>query len=328
MHDELNALSSELDRVATHGVSLTAHFDKFGYDAHIKTYDEDSPHGSGAGTPRSSFSGTTRGGDDGSSIGGGPERGFATPLKLFKVPVVRQYFHKGVLWRSSGAEEVMSFELFVDLLYVGIMQITGDAAAEHPSAYHLLQFVVTFLLSWKIWNDMALIVSWFETDDIVQRLSILFLLACLFGQTTNVTESFEHTWPTLIGFYIAARLFMAAYLLMIALFVPMIRGIMAFYITTMLIGVALWIGTIHIEYPNQLALIFVALAFDIWGQASYILLMVVCERAGPRAKAWFDRAFEFYPAINIEHRTERMNAFVSLVFGTVHLFPYPSIPPR
>lgn len=36
---------------------------------------------------------------------------------------------------------------------------------------------------------MALIISWFETDDIFQRVSILFLLACLFGFTTNITVS-------------------------------------------------------------------------------------------------------------------------------------------
>jgi hypothetical protein len=32
-------------------------------------------------------------------------------------------------------------------------------------------------------------------------------------------------------------------------------------------------------------------------------------------KRFIQKSFEFYPAINIEHRTERTNAFVSLVFG-------------
>ena len=74
---------------------------------------------------------------------------------------------------------------------------------------------------------MALIISWFETDDIVQRLSILFLLACLFGYTTNILEAFEETYATLIGFYITARLFMASYLLLVAFLVPMIRTVMS-----------------------------------------------------------------------------------------------------
>jgi hypothetical protein len=43
--------------------------------------------------------------------------------------------------------------------------------------------------------------------------------------------------------------------------------------------------------------------------------MLLGEKAGPKSKAWFDRVFEFFPAINIEHRVERTNAFVSLVFG-------------
>jgi hypothetical protein len=60
---------------------------------------------------------------------------------LFKVPVVRQYFHKGILWRASGCKEVSSFELFVDLLYVGIIAINGDAAAEEPTGFALLKFV-------------------------------------------------------------------------------------------------------------------------------------------------------------------------------------------
>ena len=211
-------MSNELDRVTSHGVALDAHFSKFGYDAHIRSYDsDDSPSGSGTTTPRSTRS------EKQSSA----ERGYGTPLKLFKVPVVRQYFHKGTLWRGSGSEEVQSFELFVDLLYVGIIAINGDAASEHPDGFSLLKFVITFTLSWKIWNDMALIISWFETDDIVQRLSILFLLACLFGYTTNLMEAFEHTYATLIGFYITARLFMASYLLLVAVLVPMVRAVMS-----------------------------------------------------------------------------------------------------
>ena len=218
VHYELDALSHELDRVTAQGVSLEAHFSKFGYDAHIKTYDDDSsPSNSGTTTPRGSIGGKSD-----------PkyEKGYGKPLKLFKVPVVRQYFHKGTLWRSAGAEEVQSFELFVDLLYVGIIAINGDATSEEPTAHSLLQFIITFTLSWKIWNDMTLVISWFETDDIFQRICVLALLAMLFGFTTNITQAFESTYATLIGFYLAARLFMGSYLVLVAFLVPMIRNIM------------------------------------------------------------------------------------------------------
>jgi hypothetical protein len=124
---ELDALSRELGRATDKGVSLEGHFGKFGYSARIRSYDDGegpSPGRSGTSSPRSA-----RGVDE------------AEPLKLFKVPVVRQYFHKGILWRASESEEVRSFELFVDLLYVGIIAINGDAAAEHPTGYSLLKFI-------------------------------------------------------------------------------------------------------------------------------------------------------------------------------------------
>jgi hypothetical protein len=131
---ELDALSRELGRVTSKGVSLDGHFGKFGYSARIKSYDDGGEEGSSPGrTPSGASSPRNRGQEGGV--------GEAEPLKLFKVPVVRQYFHKGILWRASSSEEVRSFELFVDLLYVGIIAINGDAAAEQPDGYALLKFV-------------------------------------------------------------------------------------------------------------------------------------------------------------------------------------------
>jgi hypothetical protein len=69
----------------------------------------------------------------------------------------------------------------VDLLYVGIIAINGDHAADDPTGIELMRFCVTTIMSWKIWSDLALIISWFETDDIVQRLSVVFIMACLLG---------------------------------------------------------------------------------------------------------------------------------------------------
>lgn len=304
VHSELDALALELDRVTSHGVSLDAHFSRFGYNAHVRSYDDDSPGQSGANTPGSSLSGSTQ-----------YERGFARPLKLFKQPTLRQYFHKGILWRASGSEEVQSFELFVDLLYVGILQIIGEHAAEHPDGLNLLYFVITFTLAWKIWNDNTLLVSWFEADDVLQRVSILFLIACLFGYTTNTTEAFIHTYPTLIGFYLAARFFMACYLLMVAYFIKMIRAVAIYHVFITLVGGALWIGSCHVEWPGQLALIWVALFVDVVGPIGVISVGMLLSSVSKGAKAWYDRVFEFIPAINIEHRVERTNAFVSLVFG-------------
>lgn len=69
---ELDVLSGELNRVTDHGVELDAHFDRFGYSAHIKSYDQDGgEHRSGTSTPRrSSDNGSEResGGDSGKTL--------------------------------------------------------------------------------------------------------------------------------------------------------------------------------------------------------------------------------------------------------------------
>lgn len=64
---------------------------------------------------------------------------------------------------------------------MGILAIDGDHASEDPTGYELLRFVITFMLSWKIWSDVALIISWFKTDDVTQRVCVLFTMACLLG---------------------------------------------------------------------------------------------------------------------------------------------------
>jgi hypothetical protein len=64
---------------------------------------------------------------------------------------------------------------------VGIIAINGDHVAEGADAHELLRFVVTFGMSWKLWTDLTQFISWFETNDIAQRLEFLFLIACLLG---------------------------------------------------------------------------------------------------------------------------------------------------
>ena len=160
---------------------------------------------------------------------------------LWKKPTIRQYWHKGLLWRASEVEEVASFELFVDLLYVGIIAIIGDTAAENATGFSLLKFTITMSLAFKMWSDLTLLVSWFGIvplpypllsltadtvyiqrqvcmpfslclrgllifeDDIFQRILVLFLMICLFGFTLNIAQAFETTWTQLVAFYVSTE---------------------------------------------------------------------------------------------------------------------------
>lgn len=113
-------------------------------------------------------------------------------VKFLKRPVLRQYFHKGILWRSSELQEVGSFELFVDLIYVGILDIIGERVTQVPTGEHFHRYILFMFLTWKIWNDLMMFLSWFETDDIVQKLYILLEVVCLLGFAVNMLEVSTH----------------------------------------------------------------------------------------------------------------------------------------
>jgi hypothetical protein len=157
VRDELDVLNSELHILTDHSVALDASFDKFGYSAHLRTTDSET-----------------------ASINSTAEEKHrdrtTNPLKFFRRPQIRQYFHKGLLWRSSKPGEVASFELFIDLVYVGVIDHIGEKAAEHPSGLSLLHFVIAFSIGWKIWADVTAIINWFDIDDIFQRICVAFYL--------------------------------------------------------------------------------------------------------------------------------------------------------
>lgn len=134
VHDTLGHLNDELHRLTTSAVALDASFDKFGYSAHLRTTDDDN----------ASLNSTN------SSAESRHQDRSLEPLRFWKTPTVRQYFHKGLLWRSSRSGEVGSFELFTDLIYVGVIDIIGETAVTHASAESFLHFVVIFALGYKI----------------------------------------------------------------------------------------------------------------------------------------------------------------------------------
>ncbi|KAK3315319.1 bacterial low temperature requirement A protein-domain-containing protein [Apodospora peruviana] len=337
--NQIQKVAQQVDRSVT---SLKTNFSKFGYDAQLRTYadDDDIPvetglygNGSGNDTPspgdgkevsrRSSFTfgGSRSGTGTGTAFGedddyGGRDGG--DTMKLFRRPVVKQYFHRGLLWRASEETQVMSFELFFDLLYVGILAVNGDHAAEEYNGHELLRFVVTFIMSWQIWSGVTQLISWFETNDVLQRVQVLFLIACLLGQTTNMLQAFHEahdTYTQLVAFYVAGRLFMAAYYGLTAFLVPLVKGPMMAQIIHTVAGVAFWMGSTAVEMPNRLILIFIAIVIDLFGSMVHVAMFRYGRSHDSKLAVRFANMFEFYPAINIEHKVERTNAFVTLVLG-------------
>lgn len=140
-------------------------------------------------------------------------------------------------------------------------------------------------------------------------------MACLVGLTTNMLQAFHGTYLQLVAFYLAARLLNACYYLVLAFLIPMVRGMMITQAISIVVPSALWIASIHVGRTSQLILIWVALFFDLFASLFAIFLIRGSKLISIRLSKWVAQVYEFYPATNIEHKTERTNAFVSLIFG-------------
>lgn len=310
---ELDAISVELDLLTDHHVTLDANFSKFGYSAHLRTIDVETP--STPGPESSTFSELS---EDWKLA-----RQTGMNLKFWKRPVVRQYFHKGLLWRSKESGEVASFELFIDLLYVGVIAAIGDTASESATGASLLHYLITYTMSARMWADITNMTNWFETGDVVQRLSILVFLLCLLGFTVNIANAFESSYTAMVAFYLGERLVQGAYFLWVAALVPTIRGVMICQGVLILITTAMWIASVHIEYPARFGLMIPTVIIDIFGSMAITFVMRAMQQfnvseSSKRFASFMRRLathFEFYPAFNIEHRVERNNTFIALVFG-------------
>lgn len=128
-------------------------------------------------------------------------------------------------------------------------------------------------------------------------------------------QAFNETYSQLVAFYLAARFFIGSYYGFISYIIPMVRGMMIGQVVAIAIPSGVWIASIYVDMPQRFVLIWIALAMDLFASIVLVFLIRKAHSVSPRLGAWAERVFEFYPAVNIEHKTERTNAFVTLIFG-------------
>ncbi|KJZ73087.1 hypothetical protein HIM_07471 [Hirsutella minnesotensis 3608] len=305
-HDQINAVHTQLRRISTQSSGLSGNFSKYGFNASLRSYsdhkDEETP-----------------------MVGKLFENVREEPtrtVKLAKKPVIKQWFHRGLLWRASEQKEIMAIELFFDLVYASIIHDNGERLTLEPDGFTLLRFAITFIMSWKIWTDITLCLSWFESDDVLTKIELLFEISCLLAFTVNITHCLNpnpvyNTYTQLVTFYLAARYSRAIHYAYVAYALPKVRGVMLTSCAEIVLPSALWIASIHVEMPYKLAIIWPALFIDTYGQLISITMIRYARTFGRETRfgKLVNRCYEFYPAINIEHKVGRTKAFLSLVSG-------------
>lgn len=124
--------------------------------------------------------------------GGGhiAQHGEQIPIRLghlFKRPLVRQWVLQDKLYREVDDREPSQFELFFDLVMVGIIHKLADGAAEAATGLNIAKFVLVFYPAWSIWTDVRSYINVSGTDDVWQRMYLLIIMILLVGYAANAT---------------------------------------------------------------------------------------------------------------------------------------------
>ncbi|KAK9479728.1 bacterial low temperature requirement A protein-domain-containing protein [Lipomyces japonicus] len=131
-----------------------------------------------------------------------------THRALFRQPLALQWFEgKTLMKRLEGERQAGRFELFLDLLYVAIVANLADNLVEHVSGVNLVKYILILAPTWHVWSDLRELMNSFYTDDLAQRVLILWIMALLvmYGNNATLVDKDIGAMRSTVGAYIAAR---------------------------------------------------------------------------------------------------------------------------
>ncbi|PKI83538.1 hypothetical protein MVES_002388 [Malassezia vespertilionis] len=109
--------------------------------------------------------------------------------KFLQEPRIHQFIRDGTLHRSPSERPIDPFELFLDLVLVGVVHQFADTAAEEgiASGRKLVRFILSFTGAWSLWSDYSHYVNMSGLDDFPQRVYTFCTMAILIGFSANCT---------------------------------------------------------------------------------------------------------------------------------------------
>ncbi|KAF4986385.1 hypothetical protein FGRMN_10855 [Fusarium graminum] len=228
---------------------------------------------------------------------------------LVKKPRALQWFYKGQLQKEKDEErQAGRFELFLDLLYVAIVANFSDELAEHPDGAHLAKYILIFAPAWHIWADLREIMNSYYTDDLLQRLVILWVMALLVLYANNANDADEDitAMRTAAGAYLVAR-FTNLVVFLITSFAAyqhraQARIMAGFMFVGLLIIIPLFVEGISIR--AKAAVVAVAIFYQ---EATWALTL----------SPWIKKKLHltYSTAVDIAHEIDRMGAFFIIILG-------------
>ncbi|RLV83418.1 hypothetical protein JA9_002891 [Meyerozyma sp. JA9] len=221
-------------------------------------------------------------------------------------PHALNYFKDGVLYRTKGERTSSKTELFLDLMYVGIIANLAGSAAEEATGAAFLQYVLLFIPAWMVWADIKDFTNYYYNEDLSQKLYIMWILVLLTLFSNNhyrVLEDVKGAALTVVP-YILCRISLAISLVVYSFFIPQHRPQMRLYAGMIFVTCCLWIPVIFISTRAKIGLSFAILFLEAMSQ-------VIAYH--PITKKYMKLTES--TALNIEHEVERYGVFVTIAIG-------------
>ncbi|KAM4065746.1 bacterial low temperature requirement A protein (LtrA) domain-containing protein [Hirsutella rhossiliensis] len=228
---------------------------------------------------------------------------------VVKRPKALQWFYDGRLYKASDEErQAGRFELFLDLLYVAIVANFSDDLAEHPDGAHLAKFLLIFTPAWHIWSDTRELMNSYYTDDLPQRLIILWIMALLvlYANNARLVDEDLSALRTTVGAYVVAR-FTTLSVFVISSFAShhhrIQSRIMAGFMTVGLVLTApLFLENVSIQAKAAVTVVIIFYSEGTWALA---------------LSPWIKQRLrlKYSTAVDIAHEIDRMAAFFIIILG-------------
>lgn len=228
------------------------------------------------------------------------------PAIWFVRPHALNYFKDGVLYRTKGERTSGKTELFLDLMYVGIIANVAGEASEHALWSAFLQYVLFFIPYWTVWADIKDFTNYYYSEDLSQKTYILWILILLTLSVNSHSAVLKDTHGAALTIvpYIICRFSLAVSLLVYSFFIPEHRHQMRLYFALLIVTCCLWIPVIFISTRAKVAVSFIAIFCE---QATFCIVF------HPRTKRYLKLTTS--TALNIEHEVERLASFVTIAIG-------------
>lgn len=224
----------------------------------------------------------------------------------FVRPHALNYFKDGVLHRTKGERLSSKIELFLDLLYVGLIANLAGEATKEATGLALLKYVLFFIPIYQVWNDVKDFVNYYYNEDFTQKTALFFVLCILmlYANSHQEVSKSRHGAALVIVPYMVARLMLAGTLFFYSFWIPQHRPQMRAYGTTVVFTSCLWIIVIFVGNRAKVGVsiaIFV-LEFAFFSYCYSPLLKKLLK-------------LTMSTALNLEHEIERYSAFVTIAIG-------------